>query len=106
MRWLAVVLLAALPAQAQLTQDERAQLRRELDAPVVAMIDRVWLCNFYAGEEATDAERRRHLERQIAANRCTALQADVKRLREQYANNPATLARFDEYVDAEGYPKK
>jgi hypothetical protein len=59
-----------------------------LPEEVTHLSDRISQCEHFAGEEPYDAERGVFLRQQIAAN-CPGNAAELKRLRQKYAANPA-----------------
>lgn len=59
-----------------------------LPPEVTRLSERIASCEHFAGEEPYDAERAAFLRRQIAAT-CPGNAAELQRLRQKYAANPA-----------------
>jgi hypothetical protein len=68
-------------------------------APVRDLVARLQSCAHWAGEEPYDPARGRQIARALRHNRCDTLEADERKLRRLYTNDPATLGLLDQAVE-------
>jgi cytochrome c556 len=89
---LIVILVAASIATAALAEDyeaHRAELIKDLPAEVVAVIDRLVMCNHWSDESPYDAERARTIEAAVTQLRCGTVDADASNLEHRYGSDSA-----------------
>ncbi len=69
----------------------------DLPSEVVKLIDRVRICNHWAGEYGYDADRQTQIEGAVADFACTSLHDDIETVRVKYKNNSAVINALNEY---------
>jgi len=95
----ALTLLALLVFAGQLVAGELptdvAVLQKGQPKEIRKFIERVFLCQHWAGEEPFDQPRAKQIRNAIQQLRCDQIPSDEARLRKKYKNSPKVLAVLD-----------
>jgi hypothetical protein len=81
------VVLIAVSLSAAANDDILPELKKGQPKEVKALIDRIYTCNHFAGEEGYDRERRAELNAAMRQNRCAQVETDEAKMVARYKNN-------------------
>ena len=80
-------------------QDELLRAEQGQPKSVVALMDRYAGCNHWLGEEPTDPERARDINKAVTELRCAQLPQDAAKLKKRFSGNPKVLEAIDAAKD-------
>jgi cytochrome c556 len=98
-RLLIAALVAASIGADALAEDyesRRAELIKNLPAEVVAVVDRLVMCNHWSDESPYDDERAQQIAAAVSELRCEQVDADTSDLERRYGSDSASARAFQQ----------
>ena len=86
-----ILALAALSLPAIAAEVTVDQLKNGQPKPVKVIIDRITICDHFAGEEGYDAARRKEINAAMTRYKCDKVENDTAKLLKQYKDQPLTI---------------
>ncbi|ELB2184801.1 TPA: hypothetical protein JG821_004645 [Vibrio parahaemolyticus] len=68
-----------------------------LPKEIIHLLDRISMCNHWAGEYAYDAERRTQIEQGITESNCISLPKDIEVMRTKYNSDVKVINTLDRH---------